>query len=847
MSKLKLFVVAHTHFDAEVFVSRDQTLQWGSENILDALYLLDRDPSYRYVLDQRCYVEGFARLYPEQMARLTAHVASGRLEMVGDMHAMPDTNIPSGESFVRQILYGRAYFERAFGRKSTIGWMLDSFGHHPQLPQIMRRAGFDVYVMQRGPAPDSPAAFQWVGIDGTRLRCEWMPHTYALISNAPANLPGFKHMIERIQSLIAPYVYNGQFMVLSGMDISAPEQHLPEVLRQFNASQSEVELVMATPSEYFAAQPADGLPEISGDLNPVFTGCYAARIAVKQHNREAEGKLIAAETLQAINWARHRQPVDTMAQAWEPVLFNQFHDIICGSHLDATYESAIARFKRATDHANAVIDGAFDTLTAEIDTRGEGIPLVVMNTLAQARTDVARITIGLGHERWESLALFDDEGEVIPLQIQNLKRHPDGSIKCADLIFIARVPALGYRTYFVRSGEGLRQPTTDLWVVPMGSQGYPGMVTGMLTPDEGRMGNSLIDVRANLRTGAIQSLILRGLAWDVVDSSHEHGFASVCRQEDQGDPWEYYGPLRGAITSTEPLVDPVPPRGQAAFTYQYGGQGWAAGGPVMAELGVRSPFGDGRYTTRIRLYAGLPRVELETELVNQQRFVRYRNVFPLNLKQPRITYEIPFGALDRPVGEYPAQNWVDVSDGERGVALLNRGIPGHSLDGSVLTSSLMKCVKVVSYEAGGYSAQSRDELGFEIGVLHRFEQAILPHAGDWRAAQVYHAGMAFNAPLIVRKVTPHAGALPSHGSFMALEPDHVTVHAIFVDRDQLVLRVVEAEGNHAKGKINLQWPIAAAHETDLMGNVVQALSVEDTRLHFSAAPFEIKTFRITLA
>src|SRR5262245_44789309 len=107
MAKLRLFVIPHTHFDAEVFLNRDVTLQWGSDNILDALYLLDRDPDYRYILDQRCYVEGFERLYPEQMEKLSQYVASGRLEMAGAMHVMPDVNLPSGESLVRQITYGR--------------------------------------------------------------------------------------------------------------------------------------------------------------------------------------------------------------------------------------------------------------------------------------------------------------------------------------------------------------------------------------------------------------------------------------------------------------------------------------------------------------------------------------------------------------------------------------------------------------------------------------------------------------------------------------------------------------------------------------------------------------------
>ena len=83
MAKITLFVVPHTHYDAEVFLTRDATLKWGSEHILEALYLLETDPDYRFVLDQRCYVDGFAELFPEQFARLKTHVATGRLEIAG--------------------------------------------------------------------------------------------------------------------------------------------------------------------------------------------------------------------------------------------------------------------------------------------------------------------------------------------------------------------------------------------------------------------------------------------------------------------------------------------------------------------------------------------------------------------------------------------------------------------------------------------------------------------------------------------------------------------------------------------------------------------------------------------
>lgn len=358
MSKIRLYVVPHTHYDAEVFITRDATLRLGADNLLDVLYLLDRQPEFRFVLDQRCYAEGFEQLHPEQMAAVRRFAGSGRLEIAGGMHVMPDANLPSGESLVRQILYGRAYLDALSGSRSTIGWMLDSFGHHPQMPQIMRLGGFDTYIFQRGVAEfDRPSAFWWKGIDGSKIRAEWLPHTYALLYQVPGNLPAFAEALGHIRQTIEPYIYNDQYMVMSGADLNAPPAGLAEMVDRFNAAQDELELVIATASEYFQAQPATGLQEREGDLNPVFTGCYTARISIKQRNRELENKLATVEKLQALEWAEEGTMPATLDAAWEPVLFNQFHDLICGSHLDPAYENTMQRFGQADRLAGAETAG----------------------------------------------------------------------------------------------------------------------------------------------------------------------------------------------------------------------------------------------------------------------------------------------------------------------------------------------------------------------------------------------------------------------------------------------------------------------------------------------------------
>jgi hypothetical protein len=135
----------------------------------------------------------------------------------------------------------------------------------------------------------------------------------------------------------------------------------------------------------------------------------------------------------------------------------------------------------------------------------------------------------------------------------------------------------------------------------------------------------------------------------------------------------------------------------------------------------------------------------------------------------------------------------------------------------------------------------------EIGVHHRFEQALVPHLGNWITAQLYHEGMAFNTPLVVRKCLPHAGVLPSTGAFASIEPANLVLHALYVEKRQLVMRVAEAAGQAVGGEVKLRWPINATHETNLVGGLAKPLQTTHAGFAFSATPFEIKTFRIDLA
>ena len=138
--------------------------------------LLRAHPEYRFVLDQVAYVRPFLERYPEQAAAFRQYVAEGRLQIVCGNDVMLDVNMPSGESWVRQVLYGKGYYRDTLGVDVTVGWGLDTFGHHAQMPQLLKLAGYQSYWFQRGvPGNETPSEFLWQGVDGTKIPAFWLP------------------------------------------------------------------------------------------------------------------------------------------------------------------------------------------------------------------------------------------------------------------------------------------------------------------------------------------------------------------------------------------------------------------------------------------------------------------------------------------------------------------------------------------------------------------------------------------------------------------------------------------------------------------------------------------------
>jgi alpha-mannosidase len=836
-NKDTFFFIPHTHWEGAVFKTREEYLEMGLPNILRALKLLKAYPNYRFVLDQVSYVKPFLERYPEEEAAFRQFIKEGRLAIVGGTDVMLDVNMPGGESFVRQVLYGKGFYRRKLGVEVTIGWQLDTFGHHAQMPQLLKLGGYKSFWFFRGvPDWNTPSEFLWEGLDGSQIPAFWLPQGYAVLYGSPKSLPEFTAFFKKQFDSLTPFSKGSGRVGLAGADVSEPEEHVPALVEEFNRqADAPFHLRLAVPADFEAAiaQRAER-PVFKIELNPIFQGIYSSRIELKQRTRELERLLTTAEKLGVLErYLGNKVDDEILWKAWEPMLFNQAHDLMSGVMTDHVHEDTIRSYDFSKRIAQDELQARLHNVVSKIDTRGDGIALVVFNSLSWPRTDIATANIGFSGGSMRDVRVIGPDGQPVPAQILESQRYPDGALLQAKIVFMARnIPAMGYSTYRV---------------IPLQSSA-PDSLAATPATGEGLLENEHYRVKLDMASGAITSLIMKDGSWEVLNGPGN----VVAMEEDRGDLWEPYRPLDGGSRIAMKNEHPAPQPGQAVFsTGQTGTPGTVRRGPVFSEFTVAHPLGDkGKFSTYIRLYAGLRRIEIRTKILNQEKFVRYRVLFPTSIPQGRNIHEIPFGAIERPAAiEFPAQNWIDYGDGKKSLALLNRGLPGNNVANGIMMLSLARCTSIVAYGfGGGYEPGMSSDSGYELGKEWTFDYSLVPHGGDWRQANIYREGLEFNQPLIVGTASSHAGELPGRWGFLEINHPNVVVSALKGGPQKTaVLRVYEAAGRSAQGtRIKLPGPVESAEEVNLLEDSGTKVEVLADTLHLDLKPFEIKTVKFSL-
>ncbi|KPV50194.1 hypothetical protein SE17_28380 [Kouleothrix aurantiaca] len=281
-------------------------------------------------------------------------------------------------------------------------------------------------------------------------------------------------------------------------------------------------------------------------------------------------------------------------------------------------------------------------------------------------------------------------------------------------------------------------------------------------------------------------------------------------------------------------------------------------GPLRGAISITRRLGASTITQHIRMWRDSRRIDFVTEVDWHERQMLLRALFPLDINATRATCEIQFGAVERPTHrntswdwarfEVCAQRWVDLGEGDYGVALLNDSKYGHKVKGHTLDLNLLRSVPHPGSVVAGEPAPGEPDDRITDQCDHQFTYALFPHAGDHIAGGVIQAAYALNAPLLAIPAGAQGGSLPASASLLTVDAPNVIVEAVkrAEDGGDLVVRLYEAEGRGASARVQFGPPLRAAAEATLLEEAQAALDVSENGVALQFRPFEIKTLRLTV-
>ena len=377
-----LSAIGHGHIDTAWLWPLAETYRKAVRTFSSQTAYMERYPEFRFACSQAQQYDWIRARNPDLYGRIRRQVEAGRWVPVGGTWIEPDCNLPSGESLVRQFLHGQRFFEREFGRRCNEFWNPDVFGYNGQLPQIMRGAGIGRFLTQKlswnrfNPPPHH--TFTWQGIDGSQVLAHFPPaDTY----NATVEVAELRRTARDYKD----HDRSGRSLLVFGYGDGGggPTPEMLETLRRVRRPAGRA--AHGDDDQRRVLRRAGGRRRGAGDGRrravlrvPPRHVHHPGRCQERQPGR-ASGRCTTPSSCAAV--ARGGEhPRERLAELWQLLLLNQFHDILPGSSIAEVYEDA------ARDHA-AVIDGA-ERLVAEA--LGEGEPATPLNTIGFARAEVAR-------------------------------------------------------------------------------------------------------------------------------------------------------------------------------------------------------------------------------------------------------------------------------------------------------------------------------------------------------------------------------------------------------------------------------------------------------------------------
>ncbi|WP_013323571.1 alpha-mannosidase [Gloeothece verrucosa] len=813
LKERSLNLLGHAHLDMAWLWPVNETWHVAQRTFESVLNLQKDYPHLTFCHTSPALYEWIEKNRPDLFKAIREAHKAQSWEVLGGMWVEPEVNLVSGESLVRQLLYGQRYIKEKFGAITKIAWLPDSFGFSGQLPQIFKQAGIDYFVTGKLHWNDTTkfpySWFWWESPDGTKLLTLMSPPNVAgVMDTNPITMSNYAIDWERQTGLKTAFWLPGV-----GDHGGGPTRDMLEVAYRWQQSPFFPEIKFTQASEYLSAishqssknnKDLERLPVWKDELYLEFhRGCYTTHADQKNSNRQSEKLLYEAElwaTLASVIIPNYSYPKTELEAAWKKGLFNQFHDILPGTSIPEVFEDANQTWQEVQQTGKQILDHSLRTIASQIifprPPHPNAKPILIFNSLNWERSEL--VAVDVVSDAW---GIYDLAGNPLPCQYSVDNK----------LLFLAAIPSIGYRLYWLCPAEPLNLKAQNLELA-----------------EEFILENEKLRVIINDHTGDINSIFDKIQQREILKEPGNQ----LQAYQDQGQYWDAW--------NIDPNYKqyPLPPSQLKSIQY-------LEKGPLQWRVRVIRVIGNSQFSQDYILQTDSPILKIETSVVWQETHVLVKANFRLNLDNDYSTYEIPCGTIKRPTRpqtpseqakwEVPALHWADITDQslQYGVSLLNNCKYGYDASPDGLSLSLLRSPNWPDPQADRET--------------HHFSYALYPHAGTWEAAKTVHRGYEFNLPLQVvcdeRLGVTNCNAssylLAASGSLLKLGADNLVLMAFKraeEETNSLVLRFFESYGQMSELSFTSDLGLSLVGAVDLLEQPLKT----DTPIN----PWKIVTYKV---
>jgi alpha-mannosidase len=743
-------------------------------------------------------------------------INEGRWEPMGGMWVEADCNLSGAESLARQFLLGRTFFREHFGvdAESPVLWLPDVFGYAWALPQLIQQAGLKYFMTikigwsQYNRLPYD--TFMWQGIDGTQILTHFSTvkefgseyaSTYNSMANAKEALGTWSNFQQKElqKDLLMAYGYGDggggpTREMLENIEVMKNFPALPQV------KQSSVKQFFETIEPLVDSKM---MPVWNGELYLEYhRGTYTSQARNKRANRKSEFLLHDAEFLSAyaslITTLRpgsgqdYQYPLTNYQQAWRTICLNQFHDIIPGSSIGPVYEESQEQYAHLTTDVTQLRDEALQVLSETLD--GD---LILVNPTSFTQR-------GLVFVPGDSSQRFTLNDQPVPTQQTDSGYWLDaGEISPYSLIALKieeKSSVISHQSSLVTSSPETPPLENDYLRVEFNQHGD---ITRLFDKQAQRE-----ILPPNAIANQFQAFEDRPKSWDAWDVDIFYDDKMWLAEPAESVKLVEFGALRQTIEIKRRILN-------------------------------------SEYTQRISLNYNSPRLDFDTSINWMERHTMLKVAFPVDVLAPQATYEIQWGNVQRPTHrntswdwarfETCAQKWVDLSEGDYGVSLLNDCKYGHDIHDNVMRITLLR------------SPTMPDPMA-DFGE-HQFKYSLYPHVGTWNE-ETQREAYLLNDPIIVYKssVSSKQSSVTRHDSLVTCDSPNVIIETIkqAEDGDGIIVRLYESQRKRGQVKVRVGGGVESAWETNLLEEDQSQLQVESNQVILNLRPYQIMTLRLKM-